>query len=58
MLRSIIFEFIQVGHAMRVVALDEETGVEVSIIAPLTCSQMEMEQVAVAKLQRRLNNHE
>ena len=50
----VLFEFTQVGQQMRVVAIDEATGIEVVLIAPLTATQPQMQQLALAKLRRRL----
>lgn len=43
-------EFFQLGNQVKVTAIDPDTGVEVSIIAPKTASKTEMTNVAVAKL--------
>ena len=48
--REVIFEFVQIGHSMKVIAFDVLTSVEVSIIAPLTASQAYMQQAALKKL--------
>jgi hypothetical protein len=48
--REIFVEYTQIGHSMRVVAVDAETGTEVSFQAPLGISRKEMERVAVDKL--------
>ena len=50
----VLFEFAQIGQQMRVAAIDEATGVEVILIAPLTATQIQMQQLALAKLRRRL----
>jgi hypothetical protein len=50
----VLFELTQVGQQMRVVAIDEATGIEVVLIAPLTATQPQMQQLALAKLRRRL----
>ena len=51
---EILFEFTQIGGQMRVAAIDGRTGVEVIIVAPLTASRIQMQNVARAKLRRRL----
>lgn len=51
----VLFEFAQVGQQMRVAAIDEATGIEVILIAPLTATQIQMQQLALAKLRRRLS---
>lgn len=50
----VLFEFVQVGQQMRVAAIDEVTGIEVVLIAPLMATQPQMQQLALAKLKRRL----
>ncbi len=52
--REVFFEFIQLGHQMRVAAIDAATSVEVVIIAPLSASRLQMQNLALAKLRRRL----
>ncbi len=47
-------EFLTMGNQVKVMAIDPETGIEVSIIAPQTASQSEMSNVAVEKLKRRI----
>ena len=51
---EVLFEFTQIGGQMRVAAIDGRTGVEVIIVAPLTASRIQMQNVARAKLRRRL----
>jgi hypothetical protein len=53
---DVYFEFKQVGGQMRVAAIDAKTGIEVIIIAPLTASQIQMQNLALAKLKRRLES--
>lgn len=50
----VFFEFIPLGQQMRVAAIDEATGTEVVVIAPLTASRLQMQQLALAKLRRKL----
>ena len=51
---KIFFEFTQVGQQMRVAAIDEATGTEVVVVAPLTATQLQMQTIAEAKLRRRM----
>ena len=51
---EVYFEFIQVGQQLRVAAIDAATGVEVIVITPATANKYQMQQVALAKLRRRL----
>ncbi|MCW5723508.1 MAG: hypothetical protein KIS81_00955 [Maricaulaceae bacterium] len=52
--REIIIEFIAIGGAVRVAAVDVQTGEEAVIQAPKSASRDEMERVALAKLAKRL----
>lgn len=52
--RQIYFEFQTLGAQVRVAAIDSETGIEVIIIAPKAASQLQMQTIAKAKLERRL----
>ncbi|WP_417451707.1 DUF6898 family protein [Kordiimonas sp.] len=46
----IIIEFIPVGNSVKVCAICEDTGFEVSIVGDRRASQKELEAVAVRKL--------
>lgn len=50
----VLFEFTQLGQQMRVAAIDEASGTEVVVIAPLTATPLQMRQLALAKLRRKL----
>lgn len=52
---EVYFEFVQVGQQMRVAAIDAATGTEVIVITPVSASKYQMQQVALAKLRKRLN---
>ena len=51
---EVYFEFTQIGGQMRVAAIDPATTTEVVIIAPLTATRIQMQNIALAKLRRRL----
>jgi hypothetical protein len=51
---QVYFEFTQIGGQMRVAAIDAATGIEVIVITPVTASQIQMQNLAMAKLKRRL----
>jgi len=53
-LGEVLFEFVQMGGQMRVAAVHAKTGTEVTIIAPLSASQLQMKNLALAKLRRAL----
>ena len=47
---EVFFEFTQLGVA----AIDAKTGTEVIVIAPVTATQVQMQNIALAKLKRRM----
>lgn len=51
---EVLFEFLRLGGQMRVAAIDAATGTEVVVIAPVTATQIQMQNLALAKLKRRL----
>ena len=51
---EVYFEFTQLGGQMRVAAIDPATATEVIVIAPLTATRIHMQNLALAKLKRRL----
>ena len=51
---EVYFEFSQLGRQMRVAAIDADTGVEVVVITPISATKMQMQQVALAKLRKKL----
>ena len=50
--RAVLFEFIRVGAYVKVIAVDERTGIEVSIVGDPTRSSDYLEHVAMQKLRR------
>ena len=53
---EVFFEFTQIGGQMRIAAIDSKSGIEVVVIAPLTATQVQMQNLALAKLKRRLEH--
>ncbi len=51
---EVFFEFRQLGQQMRVAAIDNATGIEVVVIAPISATPMQMQTLALGKLKRRL----
>jgi len=51
---EVYFEFVQVGQQMRVAAIDAATGTEIVVITPVNASRGHMQQLALAKLRRKL----
>jgi hypothetical protein len=52
---EVFFEFTQLGQQVRVAAIDAATATEVVIIAPLTATRLQMQNLALAKLKRKLS---
>ncbi len=56
--REIYLEFIPVGNSVKVVAVDALTGLEVSIVGPVTAARRTLEQNAIKKLEFMLAKNE
>ena len=54
---EVLFEFTQIGAQMRVAAIDAATGTEVVVIAPAAATQLQMQNLALAKLRRSWRKH-
>jgi hypothetical protein len=52
---EVIIEMRPVGAVVRVAAVDVKTGIEVIVFGPATAPQRALEELAVAKLRRRLS---
>ncbi|MBN8964551.1 MAG: hypothetical protein J0H89_04035 [Rhizobiales bacterium] len=56
--REVYFECVAIGRAVKVTAIDSQTGLEVSVMGPVTASQAgsysDLRQLALQKLKRRL----
>lgn len=52
---EIYIEFIAIGRQVKAIAVDADTGIEVSVFGPSNVSQKDLQQLAVRKLQRRLS---
>ena len=52
---EVIIEMRPVGTVVRVAAVDVKSGTEVVVFGPATASQRALEELAVAKLRRRLS---
>lgn len=53
---EILLEFTKVGKHMRVVAIHVATATEVVAIAPANATKQQMQQLALGKLKRRMEN--
>ena len=51
MSREVIFEFVRVGNATKVTAVDAGTAVEVSIVAPASWDEPALRRAALRKLE-------
>ena len=51
---EVLFEFKRLGPQMRVAAIHAATGTEVIVITPANSPRLQMQQVALAKLKRRM----
>ena len=51
---EVYLEFRQVGRSMRVAAVDARTGIEVTIVGPVSTPQSHLERLALRKLTLRL----
>jgi len=52
---EVIIEMRPVGSVVRVAAVDVKSGTEVIVFGPVTASQRALEELAIAKLRRRLS---
>ena len=55
---EVYFEFTQLGGQMRVAAIDVATATEVIVIAPLSATRLQMQNLALAKLNKKLGEPE
>jgi hypothetical protein len=51
---EVYFEFVAIGNAVKVTAIDSVTGTEVSAMGPASSSQADLQQLALQKLKARL----
>jgi hypothetical protein len=56
--REVYFEFVAIGNAVKVTAIDSLTAVEVSVMGPVSASQTDLRQLALQKLKHRLKQQE
>lgn len=50
----VYFELIVIGASAKLVAIDANTGVEVTVIGPANASQADLKKLALAKLKARI----
>lgn len=51
---EVLFEFVQLGQQMRIAAIDSASGTEVVVVTPVSATRNQMQQLALAKLRRKL----
>ena len=52
--REVYFEFVKIGNAVKITAIDSLTAIEVSVMGPANAAQSDLERVALRKLKARL----
>ncbi|MDA0787766.1 MAG: hypothetical protein O3B37_15915 [Proteobacteria bacterium] len=57
-LGNVIFEFSAVGNAVKVCAIDPDTGLEVSIVGPVSASEEALRRTAMSKLRYMLDKRQ
>ena len=55
--RVVLFEFIHIGAYVKVTAVDETTGIEVSIVGDPVRSEDYLKRIAMQKLERVIAKH-
>jgi hypothetical protein len=53
--RVVYFEFIAIGNAVKVTAIDSLTGIEVSAMGPANAARADLQRLALQKLKARLS---
>lgn len=51
---EVFFEFTRLGQQVRVAAIDAATATEVVVIGPLAATRLQLQNLALGKLRRRL----
>ncbi len=57
-LGNVIFEFSAVGNAVKVCAIDPDTGLEVSIVGPVSAGEEALRRTAMSKLRYMLEKRQ
>jgi hypothetical protein len=53
---EVYFEFTAIGRNVKVAAIDAATGIEISVLGPVTASQADLQRLALQKLRARLKS--
>jgi hypothetical protein len=51
---EVYFEFVKLGNAVKVTAIDSVTAIEVSVMGPANAAKSDLERLALRKLEARL----
>jgi hypothetical protein len=51
---DVLFEFTPVGAVVKVTAIDADTGIEVTVMGPVSAARSDLERLALQKLRLRL----
>ncbi len=51
---EVLFELTQIGTAVKVVAIDAQSGLEVTVVAPANAARADLQRLALGKLKARL----
>jgi hypothetical protein len=51
---GVFFEFTPIGASVKVAAIDEATGIEVSVVGPVRAARADLQRLALQKLKARL----
>ncbi|MEM8985976.1 MAG: serine hydroxymethyltransferase [Pseudomonadota bacterium] len=52
--KAVYFEYIALGDTMKVSAIDGASGVETAVVGPATAARHDLERLALAKLNKKL----
>jgi hypothetical protein len=52
---DVYFEFTTIGSAVRVAAIDAQSGLEVTVVGPAAASRADLERLALRKLKAQLS---
>jgi len=55
--KEVYIEYKQVGQAMKVTAIDAETGLEAVIMGPVSAAQTHLQKIAIQKLEMQLKKN-
>lgn len=53
---DVYYQFINIGNSIKVIAIDEKTGVEISLVGSRNAHQSHLQQIAYQKLEKKLKD--